>query len=553
MMALFSRNMKRWFEYIVVTAGLTAVIGLVTWPHALVFGHSVVSHIDPLFSMWRLAWFTQALTTGAPIADGNMFFPEPGTFLLSDATLLQGAMAYPALRAGLSQPLVYNALLAAGMVSSGLALYHVARTFEVVPPAAFAGAVIFTVAPFRIEHVMHLELQWVAPALMAGVALHRLLTSPGWRPAIALGAWMALQFLACVYYSLFVVPLFALLVVAAFGQMPRLRATAGYGVLAMVLAVALASPAAALYFRQSGLVAPRTVDEVGYYSVKPINFLAAPSENLLYGSTAATWGGDERRLFPGVLAIVAAAVGLRSRRRLIKWAGLLIVVAAATLSLGVNGPYRILYEYVSGWQSFRVPARFGIYVLAGIAILAALGVEWLLSRSALRPLAALIAVAILVAALCAEYRSPPSAFIRVDVTPPVYEFLARAPEGVVLELPFSAPLLERAKRPGLVAYEADYIYWSTRHWRPLVNGYSGYHPPSYQRTIEALAEFPDATSMAHLAAARVRYLLIHATYYPPDSVGRIVDQLLRYPDVRSLGTYHDWAGPTHVVELAPKP
>ena len=544
--------MKRWLEYILVAAGLTAVTAVVTWPHATAFSHSVVSHIDPLFSMWRLAWFTHAVTGRLPIADGNMFFPEPGTFLQSDATLLQGALALPALWLGVSLPAVYNTLLLGGMVSSGVALYYVARTFAVAALPAFAGAVVFTAAPFRIEHVGHLELQWIAPALMASVALYRLVTAPGWRPAVALGVWVAVQFLACVYYALFLVPIFAVLMVAALREMPRWRATVGYGLGATVLAMALVAPVAALYLRQSDRVGSRTADEVGYYSATPLNYLAAPRDNVLYGSTADAWGGDERRLFPGVIALVTAAVGLRSKRRALTWAACLVVLTAATFSFGLNSwPYRILYESWSVWRGFRVPARFGIFVLAGVAVLAALGVEWLLLRWRTRPAFAPAVVTALTVGLSLEYWSPQSGLFRVDGTPPVYQFLADAPDGVVLELPFSPPLSRRATQPSLVG--ADYIYWSTRHWRPLVNGYSGYHPPSYERTIELLGGFPDAASMTHLASFPVRYVLIHAAFLPLDAVARMEEGLLRHPGARSLGRYADWAGPTHVFELATKP
>ena len=58
----------------------------------------------------------------------------------------------------------------------------------------------------------------------------------------------------------------------------------------------------------------------------------------------------------------------------------------------------------------------------------------------------------------------------------LYEFLARLPDGNVLELPLPRP-------DGLPFHDASYLYTSTFHWKTLVNGYSGYYPPSYIRRL----------------------------------------------------------------------
>ena len=52
--------------------------------------------------------------------------------------------------------------------------------------------------------------------------------------------------------------------------------------------------------------------------------------------------------------------------------------------------------------------------------------------------------------------------------PPVYRWLAQQPPGTVaLELPISGNALLQAFQ------ESSRLYFSTYHWQPLVNGYSG--------------------------------------------------------------------------------
>ena len=55
-------------------------------------------------------------------------------------------------------------------------------------------------------------------------------------------------------------------------------------------------------------------------------------------------------------------------------------------------------------------------------------------------------------------------------------------DAVVAELPFP--------EPGRVAVNAVAVHASTRHWRPLLNGYSGYTPKSYVEHYLAFQQLP---------------------------------------------------------------
>jgi hypothetical protein len=39
------------------------------------------------------------------------------------------------------------------------------------------------------------------------------------------------------------------------------------------------------------------------------------------------------------------------------------------------------------------------------------------------------------------------------------------------------------------------MYYSTFHWQSLLNGYSGFFPPSYGQLMNAMRAFPDDESM----------------------------------------------------------
>src|SRR5262249_24392199 len=84
--------------------------------------------------------------------------------------------------------------------------------------------------------------------------------------------------------------------------------------------------------------------------------------------------------------------------------------------------------------------------------------------------------------------------------PAVYRFLAGLPpSSAVIELPF-----------GEVAYETRYMFYSTVHWRRLVNGYSGGAPAQYVLWTEHLQdplERPEAAWQA-VADSRATHIVV---------------------------------------------
>ena len=419
-------------DYGLLIIGLCVATIVTTWPHARLFTTHVVSHIDPLFSMWRLAWFAHAIQSGQHLLHANVFYPEPFTYLLSDATFLQSALAAPGIWSGVALPTVYNTMILIGIVSSGVAMYWLAASLGIRRSASVLAAAVFSLAPYRIEHIAHLELQWIAPAIVALGTLYRLLYAPQWRHGVILGIAVWLQFLSSVYYTVFLLPILLLLVVVSFRTLPELRRTFQVGLLAATLGATLTLPIARLYMDQKTRVGQRSIEDIVTYSATPRSYLASPEENMIYGATADRLGSGEKRSFPGALALSMAVLGLFSKRRRIKVAAIAVVLLALDLSFGLNGvTYPLLLKWWAVLDGLRAPARYGVFVLAGIAILAALGCERLIDRARPSPVIEMLVVATAVALACIEYHSPQRNLWRADMDPPVYRFLRQLPDGVV--------------------------------------------------------------------------------------------------------------------------
>ena len=147
---------------------------MITWPMALHLTTRVPGHDDPLFSMWRLAWVAHALPhEPRHLFDANIFYPHLRTLAYSDAMLFEGLVAAPLLWARVNPVLVYNLMFFAGIVSSGAAMFVLVRYLTGDIGAALVAAAIFTLAPYRIEHYIHLELQWTMWMPLTLWALHR--------------------------------------------------------------------------------------------------------------------------------------------------------------------------------------------------------------------------------------------------------------------------------------------------------------------------------------------------------------------------------------------
>ena len=212
---------------------------------------------------------------------------------------------------------------------------------------------------------------------------------------------------------------------------------------------------------------------------------------------------------PGLKSILVP----RARRAFTARFYLLVLVLALLFSLGPliryqgralgTGPYQWLYDFVPGFEGLRVPARFVIMVAFALSVFAGFGLAGLIKAaprlSWVFPLLASALIVLESAASISRVEMPTGSEI-----PEVYRWLARQ-EGdfAILELPLPASAAQ-------VHREARYLYFSTYHWKRLVNGYSGFFPPDYDNLYQSvIREFPSEDSIAYIRDLGTKYLIIH--------------------------------------------
>lgn len=527
---------------------LIALALYVTWPQARHLRDAVVWHDDPFFSMWRLAWIGHALRV-APhhLYDANIFFPDARTLAYSDATLLEGALAAPFLWLGASPVTVYNVLLIAGIAGSGIGMLVLVQHLTGNSRAALVAATIFTLVPYRIEHVMHLELEWTAWMPLALWSLHRTYEtrSPWWGALTGVLVW--LQVLSCVYYGVFLalaVSVFALTLLAVD------RTEAGRKILAGAVGPAIAVPLTIVYaqpyIENARSLGPRPAEEVARFSATLLSYASAPAQNWLWGATADRFGGNELHLFPGLVAVALAAGAFAARRRrplVIAYATLALF--AVLMSFGPNAPlYPWLRAHLFVLSGLRAAARFSIVGFAAMAVLAGIGFERLAARSISARTGPLMIACLVAIAL--ECGSAPLQLTTIGRVPDVYVMLRQLPPAPVVEFPAAEP-------SWLPGYDPIYMFWSTTHWRPLVNGYSGYVSSQYVARLEKLQEFPARAAVDRLGALGVRYVIVHEALYSAAELPAVLLGIARNGALTPIGSYRDSTGRAQLFEIRGSP
>lgn len=182
------------------------------------------------------------------------------------------------------------------------------------------------------------------------------------------------------------------------------------------------------------------------------------------------------------------------------WERGLLAAGALCLLLSFPQIFLALRGIVPGLGGMRVPARFHAFVSFAFAAFAAGTLDRLLARLDGRRRRA--AVAACAAFLVLELAPKPVQWVKLpseDELPPVYAWLAGRDD---VKAVFELPALD-------VETDVLYMYYGTRHWKPLVNGYSGYFPRQYMALRQISWPAPSPAALEQLRSWGVSHLLAH--------------------------------------------
>jgi hypothetical protein len=523
----------------VLCLALCVLLAIVhTWPLASAPGRlSRNDNADAVLNEWTMAWVAHQLPRDPMrLFDANIFYPERRTLALSEPLIVQGVMASPLLAAGASPVLAYNLILLAGLALTAWSMCLVMWLWTDDWIAGLAAGIALAFNAHTLTRLPHMQAQHAEFLPIALYAFDAVLRGSRWSAALMLAAAVALQALASIYLFVFIVV--ALVVGLAvrpedwWGDRvwPTVTRVVAAAVTSGLVLVPLFLPYLAL--RSDGFV--RSLDEAGWFAASARDYLTTPSRWY-------AWAGGETALFAGLapvlLGLVAVVTGLALRDARAR-----MCLAAACVGIALSfGPawvpgYETLHGVVPLLQAVRTTSRFGYLGLVGVAVLAGFGLMTLRRRWA-RPMVRVGVGVVAVAVVSLEPLAAPLELQPFDGVSHLYRTLEAERGAVVIELPFP--------RPESIYLNAAHMLSSTAHWKPLVNGYSGFTPPGYVDRYLELQDFPSDASMAALRRLGVTHVVVHVDALSADQR----DRLVKRSDLRRL------AEDTHrtIYTLRPQP
>jgi hypothetical protein len=492
-----------------------------TWPLALhIETHNVVNH-DVYGNIWALAWVAHQLEADPlHLFDANMYHPHKLMLAMGESHLPQALIAAVFMKTGISALAAYNIVFLLSFFLSAFGLYLLARELGLGTTGAFLAGLGFGFCAYRYKHIVHLQslsTQWLPLALLF---LVRFLRRPRKRDAVLSVGFTIAQALSSGYFAMLMVPVLGAVLVWGWRALLNRAALARLGVAAAVgLALLLVvtwphrKVAAQYHLTRSRAESLHWSASLGSY-LDPGPYAGLPHQRFLHRRFA-----SGQNLAPSVtilgLALLALVVVRRERATRLAAAITLIGVLLSLgpeLSVGVAtipGPYELL-RLLPGGRLMRTPGRMGIGALLGLALLAGAGWTWLERRLGRYSTAAGMAVALLVAVevLPCGLRY---AILPLAPRPQATEWLVRAARGPVLELPWDQ-----------WSGNARYLYWSTAHWLPMLNGFASFEvraEPNNARLGMIANRWPTPYAVRQLRLRAVRYVVLHADLLTPGQQG----------------------------------
>jgi hypothetical protein len=471
------------------------------------FRYAFFNQPDVELNGWILGWVAHALSRGdlSGLFDANAFYPNPSSLALSEHLLGVQPLFAPLYLATGDVALAHNLWLVSTFVLCGVAMYAVALRWLGTHRAAAVAGLAWAFAPWRfyeMAHVQTLSVQYLPPIVWLVWESAERRSAARWT---ALGLLVLVQIFSSYYlaYAAFVaVGVFA--VGAVLRSCTPLRTIAWLASAAGIPALLLV-PVTLPYLELRDLATYGVRFELGWGALHEFLFPAAPE------GVGGTWGAW--RALPW-LAAVGLALGLRrsGTRGLTLVLGALAALAAL-LAVGGRlavGGMRVfdldplLAALVPGWTALRVLNRFGLLAWLAVSALAALPFGRAPepaerpARAAQRVLAGALLFALVFSTASVGLRTRPAPPQLVPDEP--YRWLAAHGDGdPVLEWP-----------AGFAEDEVRYMFMSTRHWLPLVNGYSGYLPPSTALLHELARSLPERGAFRSFTQLNVaRWLVVH--------------------------------------------
>ena len=571
-------------EYALVLVFFFLAAALFTWPLILHVHDGVVGgRGDPLLNTWVITWDARAIFTHPTrLFQGNVIYPSRDVLAYSEHQFVLGLIAAPVYFLSRNPILAYNFLIFFGFVFSAFGCYLLVKELTGSRWGGLVGGIFYAFCFYKISRFSHIQILFSPFLPFVLLYLYRYLERGRKRSLFLFGVFFVAQSLTGWHHLMYCAIAAGLLWLwaAAFSRRKVEWMRLAWVAVAVAIAALVILPFALPYLRAHRRLPgfERSLKEVELYGAKGEDYLRVLDVSVVYGDAPAPFReggiGYENVLYPGVVILLLAAAGLLLRRRAgeedqlvhdaasFRKGALFFLVLGTLCALLAFGPkiagrenpfYMIPYRL--GLLKFtRVPTRFHVLVTLALAVLGGYGAAKLALRSTLgreggwsvgrltgAALAALLLFEILTFNLHV-YNVP----VYGEV-PEVYDWLEEQGDVRVIELPTNqlgeAVTYDRDLKLNPLdifehlARESDIMYFSTYHWKQVVNGYSGYSPFFYRRILTEMQGFPSRRSIDLLRGLRVDYVIWDWDWVPSERMEEYNVRLFSTPGLAHAGDF----------------
>jgi hypothetical protein len=530
-------RVRRWpaSTNILVLTIYALLVVVMTWPVAGRLGSAFpASDGDAWVHLWTFNWVKEALQSGQnPFFTDLLFYPDGVSLAYHNIAWLQIAAWLP-FQALVGLEAAYSLIFLAVFVINGFAAYLLAREISGSDTAAFIGGLIVAFWPYILSHHNHPNLILIAWIPLALLHLKRFFERRQLWQAFFAALFIALigltrwQLLIIGGFLIGLYVMTKLLVDTQARTVRMLAGLAGIGLLSAVMMAPLLAPVLSAQLSREDPEALFVDEEVAQTDL--LAYIVPSRYHPLWGDAAFQLAenlGVDRVFVPfiGFAVLLLAIVGsITNWPRSGFWlaSATLYIVLALGSDLHVNGriinlpmPYRLI-EDLFFIKIIRHPDRLNVVLAIPVAILATMGVTSLLQRirGKRRSLALAAFVAVLIMAeYIVSYPTFPASI------PDWYTALAEETGQFGI---LGIPMTPRASP------DKAYMYYQTRHGKPLVEGHVSRPPdnafdfidqvPLLHNMRPADITTPDpglinvSEQMRQLAAANIRYLILHKAF-----------------------------------------
>lgn len=532
---------KKYIHHFLTTVLFFLFSIYITFP--LIFNLSNLStgQGDELVMAWIHNWVIHALLTNPlTLFEANLYYPNHNTLAFAESLIFTSILALPIVVATGEPLIAVNFTLISSLTLLGFSMYLLAYYVTRNYMASLLSGVLVIFSPAVLDFTTHLQIlavEWIPLAILA--FLHFMKTKKTRFLVISM-----LFFLFQIYNSFmpgyFI--LFSLLIIfiynLIYNKKQSIKLITKKNILTILLTLFLVLPVITPYFivsKEFGVT--RDIRDAIHFAVQPEDLLYASDRSRFAGILHAlpfnqtSQNNEFKAAYIGLvfslLAIIAVVYCIKTfkKRNIFINSFVTIAITGLILSLGpflhlgrqtihepfpLPLPYALFYYIMPGFQGFRNSARWEMLFILAIAIAIALVLTLLLKKVSNKK--KFIIYLLLLLFTIAEF-SFPLRFVSIPQKkdfPKVDYWLTSTPnDSVVLHMPIynwgSWPFTQN---------EIWREYYSTIHFRKMVNGYTSFSPPKWQEFIRTMDdEFPNENSLKEIKDLGIDYIIVDKDLY----------------------------------------